>query len=95
MPLTSRKVIIPYSKNLIRRHGFPLLRAWFIEYFYQNRRVTRILDLKIESISNVIEKSFETGVAIAFGGFFGCLGKPGWVPGVRLHFAHPRFPIKI
>ncbi len=74
MPLTSRNEIILSSKNFIRRHGFPLLRAWIIEYFYQNRRVTRILDLKIDSISDVIEKGFETGVAVAFGGFFGSLG---------------------
>ena len=74
MPLTSRNVFILSSKNFIRRHGFPLLRAWIIEYFYQNRCVIRILEFKIDSISDLIEKGFETGVAVAFGGFFGSLG---------------------
>ncbi len=67
MPLTSRNVIILSSKNFIRRHGFPLLRALIIEYFYQNRRVTRILEVGINRIFDVIKEGFEAGITIAFG----------------------------
>jgi hypothetical protein len=33
------------------------------------------LDLKIDSVADVIEKGFETGIAVFFGGLFGSLGK--------------------
>jgi hypothetical protein len=35
------------------------------------------LDLKIDGVADVIEKGFETGVAVAFGGLFGSLGESG------------------
>jgi hypothetical protein len=33
------------------------------------------LDLKIDGVADVIEKGFETGVAVSFGGLFGSLGE--------------------
>jgi hypothetical protein len=50
-----------------------LLRTAGSKYFPQNRRVTWVLDLKIDSVADVIEKSFETGIAVFFGGLFGSL----------------------
>jgi len=44
------------------------------EYFSQNGRVTGILDLKIDGISNVIEKGFEAGIAVALGGLIIAFG---------------------
>jgi len=35
------------------------------------------LDLKIDGISNVIEKGFQARIAVAFGGLFGAFGEPG------------------
>jgi len=47
------------------------------EDFSQNQCVTGILDLKIDGVADVIEKSFEAGVAVSFGGLFGSLGESG------------------
>jgi hypothetical protein len=47
------------------------------KYFSQNGRVTRVLNLKINGVANVIEKCFETGVAVSFGGLFGSSGESG------------------
>jgi hypothetical protein len=41
-----------------------LIRTAGSEYFSQNRRVTGILNLKIDGFADVIEKGFETGVAV-------------------------------
>jgi hypothetical protein len=54
-----------------------LLRTTGPKYFSQNRRVAGILELKIDSISDVIEKGFETGVAVSFSGLFGSFGESG------------------
>jgi hypothetical protein len=54
-----------------------LLRTAGPEYFSQNRRVTGVLDLKIDGVADVIEKGFETGVAVALGGLFGSFGESG------------------
>jgi hypothetical protein len=35
------------------------------------------LDLVIDDVSNVIEKGLEAGIAVAFGGLFGSVGKSG------------------
>jgi hypothetical protein len=35
------------------------------------------LEIKIDGISDVIEKGFEAGIAIAFSGLLGPLGEPG------------------
>jgi hypothetical protein len=35
------------------------------------------VQLEINGIFNVIEKSFEAGVTVAFGGLFGTFGEPG------------------
>jgi hypothetical protein len=51
-----------------------LLRAAGSKYFSQNRRVAGILDIKVDCVADVIEKGFETGVAVSFGGLFGSLG---------------------
>jgi hypothetical protein len=47
------------------------------EYFPQDRSVTGILDIKIDGVANVIEKGFEPGVTVSFGGLFGSLGESG------------------
>ena len=52
-----------------------MLRTAGSKYFPQNRRVTWVLDLKIDSVADVIEKGFETGIAVSFGGLFGSLGE--------------------
>jgi hypothetical protein len=54
-----------------------LLRTAGPKYFSQNGRVTWILELKIDGISDVIEKGFEAGIAVSFSGLFGPLGEPG------------------
>jgi len=54
-----------------------LLRAAGPEYFPQNGCVTRVLDLKINGISDVIEKGFEARVTIAFSGLLGSFSEPG------------------
>jgi hypothetical protein len=54
-----------------------LLRTACPKYFSQNGRVAGILDLKIDGVANVIEKGFETGVSVSFGGLFGSFGKKG------------------
>jgi hypothetical protein len=51
-----------------------LLRTAGSEYFSQDRRVTGIWDLKIDGVADIIEKGFEAGVAVSFGGLFGSLG---------------------
>ena len=56
---------------------FPLFRTAGSKYFPQNGRVAGILDLKINSVADVIEKGLETGIAISFGGLFGSFGEPG------------------
>jgi hypothetical protein len=35
------------------------------------------LDLKIDGVANVIEKGFETGIAVALGSLFGAFGESG------------------
>jgi hypothetical protein len=35
------------------------------------------LKLKIDGISDIIEKGLEAGIAIAFSGLFGSFGEPG------------------
>jgi hypothetical protein len=35
------------------------------------------LDLKIDGVADVIEKGFETGVSVSFGGLFVSFGKSG------------------
>jgi hypothetical protein len=35
------------------------------------------LDLKVDGVTNVIEKGFETGVAVSFGSLFGSFGESG------------------
>jgi hypothetical protein len=57
--------------------SFPLLRPAGPKYFSQNGRVAGILDLKIDGVANVIEKCFETGIAVAFGGLFGSFSETG------------------
>jgi len=47
------------------------------EYFSQNGRVTRVLDLEINSVADVVEKGFKARIAISFGGLFGALGYAG------------------
>jgi hypothetical protein len=54
-----------------------LLRAFFPEYLTQDRSVAGILDLKVDSVADVIEKCFEAGVAIALGGLIVTFGEPG------------------
>jgi len=54
-----------------------LLRTAIPKYFSQNRRVTGVLDLKIDGVADVIEKGFETGVAVAFGGLSVSFSEPG------------------
>jgi hypothetical protein len=54
-----------------------LLRALFSEYLSQNRRVAGIIDLKVYSVAEVIEKCFEAGVAVALGGLSVAFGKTG------------------
>jgi len=48
-----------------------------LEYFSQNGCVTRIFDVGIDGIYDEIEKGFEAGVAIAFGGLFGSVSEFG------------------
>ena len=72
--------IIRSENNFIDKiffNDFPLLRTLGPEYFSQNQRATGVLDPKIDSIADVIEKGFEAGVAVSFGGLFGLLGEPG------------------
>jgi hypothetical protein len=54
-----------------------LLRTACPENFSQDQRVTGISDLKIDSVADVIEKGFETGVTVTLGGLFGSLGESG------------------
>jgi hypothetical protein len=54
-----------------------LFRAAGPEYFSQNGRVAGILDLKINSVADVVEKGFKTGVAVSFGGLFVSFSKAG------------------
>ncbi len=43
----------------------------------QDRRITGIVDFEINGVSDIIEKGFEAGITITFGGLFGALGEPG------------------
>jgi hypothetical protein len=52
------------------------LRPLFSEYFSENRCVTGILNLKINSVADVIEKGFEAGVTITLGGLIVAFGEP-------------------
>jgi len=66
------------------------------KYFSQNRGVTGILDLKIDSVANVIEKGFETGVSVSFGGLFVSFSKVGqkrknFIWGDRIQFPVTKF----
>jgi hypothetical protein len=54
-----------------------LLRTASSEYFSQNGGVAGILDLKINSVANVIEIGLETGIAVSFGGLFVSFSKSG------------------
>jgi hypothetical protein len=54
-----------------------LLRALFSEYFSENRGVAGILNLKIDSVANVIKKSFEVRVMIALSGLIVAFGESG------------------
>ncbi len=54
-----------------------MLRTRIFEYFPKNRRITGIVNLIVDGISDVIEKGFEAGIAIAFGGLFGSFGELG------------------
>ena len=36
-----------------------------------------ILDLKINSVTDVVEKGFKARIAVSFGGLFGSFGEPG------------------
>ena len=45
-----------------------MLRALFSEYFSKNGGVAGVMEFKIDSFANVIEKCFESGVAVALGG---------------------------
>ena len=70
-----------------------MLRALFSEYLSQDRRVVGILNFKINSVTNVIEKGFEAGVTIALGGLIVAFGESGqkgknliWGDGYQLSF---------
>jgi hypothetical protein len=39
--------------------------------------VTRVEDLKINGVSNIVEKGFKAGIAISFGCSFDSFGEPG------------------
>jgi len=54
-----------------------LLRSLFPEYLSENRSVAGILNLKVDSVTNVIEKGFKAGVAIALGGLIVAFGESG------------------
>jgi hypothetical protein len=54
-----------------------LLRTTGSKYFSQNGSVAGILDLKINSVADVIEKGLETGIAVSFGGLIVAFGEPG------------------
>ena len=53
------------------------MRALFSEYFFQDRCVTGVFDLKVDGVANVIEKGFEAGVTVALGGLIVAFGEPG------------------
>ena len=63
--------------NEIFFNYFPLRRTRISEYFPKNQRITGIMDLIVDGISDVIEKGFKTGVAVSFGGLFGSLCESG------------------
>ena len=63
--------------DFIRHHDFPFLRALIPEYFFKDWCVAGIVDFVIDGISDVIEKGFEAGVAVAFGGLFGSFSESG------------------
>ena len=54
-----------------------MLRAFFPEYFSQDRGIAGIFNLKVDCVANVIEKCFEAGVSIALGGLIIAFGEPG------------------
>jgi len=49
--------------------------AFFPEYFSQDRRVAGILNLKIDSVADLIEKGFEAGVTVSLGGLIVAFGE--------------------
>ncbi|MGD8659105.1 MAG: hypothetical protein PVH37_04190 [Desulfobacterales bacterium] len=55
----------------------PWGRFAVFEYFSQNGCVTRVLEVGINRIFNVIEKGFEAGITVAFGGLFGSVSELG------------------
>jgi hypothetical protein len=77
-----------------------LLRSLFPEYLSENRRVAGILDLKINGVTNVIEKGFEAGVTIALGGLIVAFGEPGQkgknlIRGDGFQISFTKFVIKV
>jgi hypothetical protein len=52
------------------------MRALFSEYLSQYWRVAGVLDIKIDSVADVIEEGFEAGVTIALGGLIVAFGEP-------------------
>ncbi len=66
-------------------------RFAILEYFSQNGRVTWILEVRISGIFDVIEKGFEAGITVSFGGLFGSVSELGqkrknlvWGEGIHL-----------
>jgi len=51
-----------------------LLRALFSEYLSQDRRVAGVFDLKVDSVTNVIEKGFEAGETVTLSGLRVAIG---------------------
>ena len=63
--------IFRFVNNFINQvffDDFPLLRALFSEYLSQDRRVAGVFDLKVDSVTNVIEKGFEAGETVTLSG---------------------------
>jgi hypothetical protein len=48
-----------------------------LKNFPENRGVAGIVHLEVDCIADVIKKGLETGIAVAFRGLLGALGKPG------------------
>ena len=70
-----------------------MLRTLFPEDLSQDRRVAGILNFKINSVADVIEKGFEAGVTIVLGGLVVAFGEPGqkgknliWGDGLQISF---------
>jgi hypothetical protein len=54
-----------------------LLRSLFSEYLPKNGGVAGVLEFKIDCVTDVIEKGFEAGVTVTFGGLIVAFGEPG------------------